>query len=174
MAELNIWSPYFGARTNLQKTVVVSGAHEHLAILLSLAFASITLTLDTALRAFGKGKEFRAWWVVFGLPFFAAILSWVGLWQNRKRESDSGKKVVSMLLTRGAASLAVAQIAYVQFVRDLSWEESGGILGWTLLLSLSAFIAGLFTVRAPRWYSLLTLGISSWMLVVSFLIGTTI
>lgn len=162
---MNIWVPYFGARTKLQRTLLFLAL---ISILLVLAFASVTLTFDTALRGFGKGKEFRAWWVVFGLPFFAATLSWVGLWQNRNREPDSGTKIVSMLLTTGAASLAVAEIAYVQFVRDLSWQEGGGIWGWTLLLSFLAFITALFTVRAPRWYSVLTLGASAWMLIVSF------
>ena len=93
---------------------------------------------------------------------------------HRKVEQDFVRKVVAMVTTTGAALLAVGEIAYVHLVRDLSWQEGGQVWGWILLLSLLGFITGLFTLRAPRWFSVLTLATSSWMLVVSFLSGMSI
>jgi hypothetical protein len=89
-------------------------------------------------------------------------------------EQDILRKIVALLTTTGAVLLAVAEIAYVQLVRDLSWQEGGRLWGWILLLSLVGFIAGLFTLRAPRWFSVLALATSSWMLVLSFLQGMSI
>jgi hypothetical protein len=171
LERMNIWLPYFGARTTVQRFLLVLAL---IGVLLALASVSSTFTFDTALRAFGKGKEYRAWWVVFGLPFVATILGWVGFWRNRKGETDKHGKILALLSSTLAASLAVGEITYVQFVTDLSWQEGGFLWGWTLLLSFAAFIAGLLTIVAPRWYCVLTLAASSWLLVVCFLSGMSI
>jgi len=143
-------------------------------IQLPLTFVLANFTGEAAFRFFGRGREFAAWWILFGLPLVTAMFSWVGLLLHRKVEQDFVRKVIAMLATTGAALLAVGEISYVHLVRDLSWQEGGRVWGWTLLLSLLGFIAGLFTLRAPRWFSVLTLATSSWMLVVSFLSGMSI
>jgi hypothetical protein len=168
---MEIWSPFFGARTRVQRVLVVLA---FIGIQLPLTFVLANFTGEAAFRFFGRGREFAAWWILFGLPLVTAMFSWVGLLLHRKVEQDFVRKVIAMLATTGAALLAVGEISYVHLVRDLSWQEGGRVWGWTLLLSLLGFIAGLFTLRAPRWFSVLTLATSSWMLVVSFLSGMSI
>jgi hypothetical protein len=168
---MEIWSPYFGARTRVQRVLLVLA---FIVILLPLTFVLAAVTSAAAFRLVGRGREFAAWWILFGLPLVTATCGWVGLWLHWRVEQDALRKIVSLLLTTGAALLAVGEIAYVHFVRDLSWQEGGRLWGWILLLSFLGFIAGLFTLRAPRWFSVLALVTSSWMLALSFFEGMSI
>jgi hypothetical protein len=165
---MGIWSPYFGGRTKLQKVLRVL---VFISILLPLTFLLLLFINDVTTRVLGKGREFGVWWVLFGSPLIAELFGWLGLWQHRKSEPDLLAKSVAMLATTGAVLLAVGEIAYVQFVRDLSWQEGGGVVGWMLLLSLLGFVGGLFALRSPRWFSVLTLATAAWMLALSFLSG---
>lgn len=164
-------SPYFGARSTVQKLVRVLG---FVSGLLLLTFLLLSLIREVAIRILGKGRQFGVWWILFGLPLIATVFGWAGLWRNRKVERDLHTKGVALFATTGAVLLAIGEITYVQFVRDLSWQEGGGVCGWMLLLSLIGFIGGLFTVRAPRWFSVLAVAIATWMLTLSFLLGMAI
>ncbi len=141
---------------------------------LVLTVLLLSLTHTMALRVLGKARQFGVWWILFGLPFITALLGWAGLWHHRKSEADLPIRTVALFATTGAVLLAIGEVTYVQFVRDLSWQEGGGVCGVMLLFSLFGFISGVFTVRSPQWFSVLALATSAWMLVLSFSLGMAI
>jgi hypothetical protein len=111
-------------------------------------------------------------WVLFGLPLGAAIFAGMGLCRCWSEERHRITKVSAILLAISATLLACGATAYVQLVRplpafDYSVEELG------LLLSFLGTVFGLITLRFPRWFSSLALGVSAWMFVLFFLLGST-
>jgi hypothetical protein len=111
-------------------------------------------------------------WVFFGVPLGAAIFAGIGLCRNWSTERHRPTMLSAILLAMSASLLACGATAYVQFVRplpafDYSVEELG------ILLSLMGTMLGLITLRFPRWFSSIALGVSAWMLVLFFLLGST-
>ena len=111
-------------------------------------------------------------WLLFGVPLGAAAVAGIGLYHNWSNEHHRLTKVLAILMPMSAALLGFGATAYVQLVRslpafDYSVEETG------LLLSLVGTIFGVVTLRFPRWFSSLSLGVSTWMLVWFFLLGST-
>src|SRR5690348_7780996 len=103
-------------------------------------------------------------WLLFGVPLIAAVISGVGLYRAWKNECHRLTKISAILLAISAALLGFGATAYVQFVRplpafDYSVEETG------LLISLVGTILGVITLRSPRWFSSVALGVSAWMLI---------
>jgi hypothetical protein len=111
-------------------------------------------------------------WVLFGVPLGAAIFAGIGLRRCWSTERHRITKASAVLLAISATLLACGATAYVQLIRplpafDFSVEELG------LLLSFLGTILGLVTLRFPRWFSSLALGVSAWMLILFFLLGST-
>ena len=111
-------------------------------------------------------------WLLFGAPLVAAVIAGIGLYRAWTNEHHRLTKVLAIALAISAALLGFGATAYVQLVRplpafDYSVEETG------LLLSLVGTAVGLITLRFPRWFSSLALGVSGWMLVWFFLLGST-
>jgi hypothetical protein len=111
-------------------------------------------------------------WLLFGVPLGAAVIAGFGLYRNWGNERHRLIKLLAMLMAISAALLGFGATAYVQLVRplpafDYSVEEMG------LLLSLVGTALGAGTLRFPRWFSSLSLGVSTWMLVWFLLLGST-
>ena len=115
---------------------------------------------------------FAVWWILFGVPLAAAVLSWVGLYKSWKVEHHRLAKVLAVLLATAAASLACGSLAFEQFVRPILSRDYR-VEGWGVLTSLSGVIAGLVNARFPRWFTGLALVVSAWMLVLFFLMAST-
>jgi hypothetical protein len=116
--------------------------------------------------------RFAIAWALLAAPLGAAIFAGAGLFQNWGKEPHRFTKVSAILLANSATLLACGALAYVQFVGPLPAFDYR-IEGWGLLLSFSGTILGLITLRFPRWFSSLALGVSAWMLVLFFLEGST-
>jgi hypothetical protein len=111
-------------------------------------------------------------WLLFGVPLAAAVISGIGLYRNWSNEHQRLTKVLAIVMATSAALLGFGATAYVQLVRplpafDYGVEETG------LVLSLVGTLLGVVTLRFPRWFSSLALGVSTWMLVWFFLLGST-
>jgi hypothetical protein len=116
--------------------------------------------------------KFAIAWILFGVPLATAIFATLGLRWKWSTEHHRYIKMLAVLFAVSASLLACVATAYVQFVRSLpasnySVEELG------LLVSLVGTIMGLITLKFPRWFSSLALGVSAWMLVWFFLLGST-
>jgi hypothetical protein len=111
-------------------------------------------------------------WILFILPLTAAAFSWMGLVKHWRHESHRLVKGVAVLLATASPLLALAALAYVQFVRSLPPFDYR-VEGCGLLISILGTISGAVTLRSPSWFSSLALGVSSWMLVLFFLAGST-
>jgi hypothetical protein len=85
---------------------------------------------------------------LFGVPLATAVFAGAGLYQHWSTEHHRFTKVSAILLATAATLLG-------------------------LLLSFLGTILGLVTLRFPRWFSSLALGVSAWMLVLFFLAGST-
>ena len=90
-------------------------------------------------------------------------------WGTEQHRLTKSSAVFSAIV---ATSLACIATAYVQFVRplpafDYRVEASG------ILISLLGTAVGLAALRFPRWYSLLALAISVWMLAWFAILGST-
>jgi hypothetical protein len=102
----------------------------------------------------------------------ATIFAGIGLCRNWNTVHHRFTQVSAIVLATLATVLACGATAYVQLVRplrafDYSVEASG------MMLSLLGTVLGLVTLRFPRWFSSLALGVSAWMLVWFFLLGFT-
>ena len=71
-----------------------------------------------------------------------------------------------------ATLLVCAATAYVQLIRPLPAFDYG-VEAWGMLLSFLGTILGLASLRFPRWFSSLALGVSAWMLVCFLILGST-
>ena len=106
-------------------------------------------------------------WLLFGVPLIAAVVAAIGLYRDWRNEYHRLMKVLAIVVAISSALLGFGATAYVQLVRplpafDFRLEETG------LLLSLAGTVFGLITLRFPRWFSSLALGVSSWMFVCFF------
>ena len=111
-------------------------------------------------------------WLLFGVPLGAALVAAVGLYRNWGNEHDRITKVLAIIAATSAALLGCGATAYVQFVRSLpAFDYSVEELGF--LLSASGPVLGAVTLRSPRWFTSVALGVSTWMLVWFFLLGST-
>jgi hypothetical protein len=115
---------------------------------------------------------FAVFWLLYGVPLAAAVFAWVGLCSNWGTEDRRGTRVSAIMLATAAPTLACVALAYVQFVRPIAAFDYR-VESWGLLLSLAGTVLGLVTLRSPRWFSSLALGISALMLVLFFLAGST-
>jgi hypothetical protein len=102
----------------------------------------------------------------------AAVFAWAGLCKHWSDEHHRFTKVLAIVLATAAPLLACGALAYVQFVRPLPAFDYR-VEAWGGLLSLLGTILGLVTLRFPRWFSSLALGVSAWMLVLFFLAAST-
>jgi len=114
--------------------------------------------------------RFAIGWILYGAPLVATVFAWVGLWSHWHTEDRRIAKAIAISLATASALWACGALAYVKLVnepspRDFSIEARG------LELSLLATIAGLVTLRSPRWFSSLALAVSAWMFVLFFLAG---
>jgi hypothetical protein len=111
-------------------------------------------------------------WILFVVPLAAAVFAWVGLYRHWSAEQHRFTRVSAIVLATAAPLLACGALAYVEFVRPLPAFDYR-VEAWGLLLSFVGTILGLVTLRFPRWFSSLALGVSAWMLVLFFLAGST-
>jgi hypothetical protein len=111
-------------------------------------------------------------WILFIVPLAAVVFAWIGLGRNWSAEHHRYAKVSAILLATATSLLACGALGYVQFIRPLPAFDYR-VEFWGLVLSFSGTIVGLVTLRFPRWFSSLALGISSWMLVLFFLAAST-
>src|SRR5258708_15517254 len=116
--------------------------------------------------------RFTVAWILFGVPLATVVFACVGLCQHWSTEHYRFTKVSAILLATAATLLACGALAYVQFVRPIAAFDYR-VEAWGLLLSFLGTILGLVTLRFPRWFSSLALGVSAWMLVLFFLAGST-
>jgi hypothetical protein len=116
--------------------------------------------------------RFAVAWILFSVPLATAVFAGVGLCQHWSTEHHRFTKVSAILLATAATLLACGALAYVQFVRPIAAFDYR-VEAWGLLLSFLGTILGLVTLRFPRWFSSLALGVSAWMLVLFFLAGST-
>lgn len=116
--------------------------------------------------------RFSVGWILFIVPLAAAMFAWKGLCQHWGTEHHRFTRISVILLATAAALLACGALAYVQFVRPLPTLDYR-VEFYGFMLSLAGTIFGLVTLRFPRWFSSLALGISLWMLVLFFLAGST-
>jgi hypothetical protein len=115
---------------------------------------------------------FAVSWILFTVPLVAAVVAWVGLCQHWRTEHHRFLRISSLLLAMAAPLLACTALAYVQFVRPIASRDYR-VEAWGLLISLAGTVLGSITLRSPRWFSSLALGVSAWMLVIFFLAGST-
>jgi len=87
-------------------------------------------------------------WIVFGVPFAAAVGASVRLLFRWRSEQHRFVKALAVLLATLAALWACGALAYVQFVRPLPAFDLT-VESWGLLLSLSGIIAGGIALRYP-------------------------
>jgi hypothetical protein len=111
-------------------------------------------------------------WILFIVPLPTVLLAWIGLCKNWSAERHRFAKLSAILLATATPLLACGALGYVQFVRPLPAFDYR-IESWGLLLSFLGTMVGLVTLRFPRWFSSLALGISSWMLLLFFLAAST-
>jgi len=104
------------------------------------AFAVSTARATQTAEAIPGGapiqKSFGIWWIVFGVPFAAAVAACVGLASCWRSEQHRFVKALAVLLPTLAALWACGALAYVQFVRSLPAFDLA-VESWGLLLSLS-------------------------------------
>jgi hypothetical protein len=114
-----------------------------------------------------------ALWILFGVPLAAAVFAWVGLCKNWNTDHHRFSKVSVTLLATAAVVLACGGLVYVHLVRPM---PSGDyvIESWGLLLSLLGIVTGLVALCFPRWFSVVSLGVSAWMFVLFALMASTI
>ena len=111
-------------------------------------------------------------WIAFGLPLGAAVFAARGLCRYWSTEHDRITKLSAILLAISATLLACGATAYVQLVKPLPAFDYS-VEGLGLVLSFAGTILGLVTLRSRRWFTLLAFGVSAWMLVLFFLLGST-
>jgi len=116
--------------------------------------------------------RFTVAWILFGVPLATVVFAGVGLCQHWSTEHHRFTKVSAILLATAATLLACGALAYVQFVRPIAAFDYR-VEAWGFLLSFLGTILGLVTLRFPRWFYLLALGVSAWMLVLFCLAGST-
>lgn len=116
--------------------------------------------------------RFAIGWILFGAPLGATAFGWVGLCSQWHTEHGRIIKSIAILSATATALLACGALAYAQFVKPFGPRDYR-VEGWGLLLSLLSTVAGLVTLRSPRWFSSLALAASAWMLVLFFLSGMT-
>ena len=117
--------------------------------------------------------KFAIAWVMFGTPLGLAILAAIGLHRNWGTEHHRLSRLSAIALSILAALWACCATAYVQLVRPLpAFDFRVEALG--LLLSFVGTILGLITLRFPRWFSSLALGVSAWMTVWFFMLGSAL
>jgi|SRR5450432_2928112 hypothetical protein len=116
--------------------------------------------------------RFAIGWILYGAPFVATVFAWVGLGSHWRTEGGRITKTLAVLLATASALWACGALAYVEFVKEPAPRDFR-IEGRGLELSLLAIIAGLVTLRSPRWFSSLALAASAWMFVLFFLTGMT-
>ena len=115
---------------------------------------------------------FAAFWFLYGVPLALAGFAWLGLRSNWNTEQRRGTRVSAILLATAAPVLACGALAYVQFIRPIAAFDYR-VESWGVLLSLCGTVLGLVTLRSPRWFSSLALGISAWMFVLFLLAAST-
>jgi hypothetical protein len=116
--------------------------------------------------------RFAIAWILFIVPLSGALFAWVGLRKHWSAENHRFAKVSAISFATAAPLLACSALAYVQFVKPLPAFDYR-IEAWGLLVSFVGTIFGLVTLRFHRWFSSLALGVSAWMLVLFFLMGST-
>jgi hypothetical protein len=116
--------------------------------------------------------RFAVAWILFIVPLAAVVFAWIGLCKHWSAEHHRFSKVSAIALATAAPLLACCALAYVQFVRPLPAFDYR-VEAWGLLISFLGTLLGLVTLRFHRWFSSLALGVSAWMLVLFFLMGST-
>jgi hypothetical protein len=115
---------------------------------------------------------FAVWWILFGVPLAAAVFAWVGLFSGWGTENHRFSKVSAILMATASAVWACGSLVYVQFVRPIS-DRNYIVECLGLLFSLAGVVSGLVALRFHRWFSTLALGVSAWMFVLFFVMGST-
>jgi hypothetical protein len=111
-------------------------------------------------------------WILFGVPLALAIFAGTGLCRNWTAEHHRLWKLSAIVFAILATLLACVATAYVQLIRPLPAFDYR-VEVWGMLLSFLGTILGLASLRFPRWFSSLALGVSAWMLLLFFLAGST-
>ena len=116
---------------------------------------------------------FAVFWILFGVPLIAVVVSWVGLCTAWPVEGHRISKISALILPTAAAFLACGALAYVQSGGKIAtFDYRVEFVG--LLFSLSGTVVGLIVAfRFPRWFSALASGASLWMMVLFFFAAST-
>jgi hypothetical protein len=116
--------------------------------------------------------RFAIVWILYVVPLSAALVAWIGLRKHWSAENHRFSKVSAISFATAAPLLACSALAYVQFVKPFPAFDYR-VEAWGLLVSFIGTILGLVTLRFHCWFSSLALGVSAWMLVLFFLMGST-
>jgi hypothetical protein len=111
-------------------------------------------------------------WILFGVPLALAIFAGAGLCRNWSAEHHRLWKLSAIVFAILATLLACAATAYVQLIRPLPTFDYR-VEAWGVLLSFLGTFVGLASLRFPRWFSSLALGVSAWMLAWFLILGST-
>lgn len=114
------------------------------------------------------------WWIVFGVPLVAILTGWVGLCSRWRVEAHHFRAITAMTVTTAPVALANGALAYVSFVKSIP-SNNYTVEGLGLLLSASAVGAAIFSARCTeRWIPILTGSVSAFMLLLNFLMASTL
>ena len=112
------------------------------------------------------------WWAAFGIPFAATIISCFGLGYHWRLHERFPIRPIGIALAVASTSLACGALWYVERGAAIPVDDRRvEVLG--LALSIIGVVAGVNSFRPARWYSVLALGISCWMLCLYFLMMST-
>ena len=110
--------------------------------------------------------------LMLGTPLLAAVASCIGLVRDWKNTERLWLALPAVALATVVAVYAFGCLIYVEFgglrpAFDYSLETYG------FILALFAIIASLIALGSARWFSMLALLVSAWLLTTFFLMGLT-
>jgi hypothetical protein len=118
--------------------------------------------------------SFDIWWILFGVPLLTMLIAWVGLvsrWGTVKYRAIRLLVSIAMVFPTVSALLACGGLAYVEgggrFHDVLSFYGDG------FFVSLAGVLLGVaVAVALRRWFSLVALAVSTWMLLLFALMAS--
>ena len=113
-------------------------------------------------------------WIIFGVPFLAAVVEWAVLGTRRRDQLRHITVVLAMAFSTASAILGIWGLLQVeQMRRRAAFDYRFEGVGW--LFATIALVAAILRIVSERrtWFSWLTLCISVWMFVIWTLVCST-